>query len=852
MSFLSVLLFQRVYQTLNKVRSTPERFLNVSGTSCAVVEFITVIMSNFGDESDSEVDRIMMDRPPSSYGSMQSDDHEDELDEFEEPPLKLQATRVRLNRPDSPETVFTERTNTNQSSVYKDGLVLRTQTFMRAEESHALHSINREPSIVEPSELQSDIQTEAAMDEEPNYRDEENNERDAQEQRNESAAMEQEEATKEEEEEDFDEIVVSYAEPIDPPPPPREGDGLQFQHLHGSLTLQHVLRQMVGCLSQFHPAEISYFKRSLSTHCRFRKNYPSIADLHDPLDLVDKMIEVCGLGEALHLTIRAIHNVGKEDLSVYLRKTCRRAVLQHDLILAHERRYYSLYEGRCRPGRQRYISDVYVEPVTVIRGSREPINLENEVQRVPYTIEETQIRAADIFRPLPHEQKPIRTVMMTGVPASGLTVAVNKVIIDWLEKKTNQDFQLVFPLPAKELHLGKDEHQSFLEMLSCFFAEAEDIKFIEKPDCLSLFIIDALELCRHDLDFKNNKVISSARVKAPLDALLTSLIKGTLLPNARVWITSHVSAAHRIPPQLIDRYVELRGFTDEKKEEYFTKRTSETELGRKVYNHMKRSKALEIMCHHPLFSWMVAFIFERGFRDPEYGKHPPGITAFYSQFIVVQMNRAFEKYRGCSVEAQKWKEEDKTFIEMMGKMSYKMLLDGRDRFTVADLAAVNLTYEDLRDRDELTTEVKRRNENVQTWIFKFVHFTVQEYMAAMYAYVAFRKDGKNVIEPSKMSWLTGSNKDRPVIELYRPAVDRALASPNGHLDMFLRFLVGLVTPGTEDNLRGYLLNHYHPKAKGTEEVAKYINKKMRDGVHPDRRRNLELCLVELEEGKEER
>lgn len=33
----------------------------------------------------------MMDRPPSSYGSMHSDDHED--DEFEETPLKLPATR---------------------------------------------------------------------------------------------------------------------------------------------------------------------------------------------------------------------------------------------------------------------------------------------------------------------------------------------------------------------------------------------------------------------------------------------------------------------------------------------------------------------------------------------------------------------------------------------------------------------------------------------------------------------------------------------------------------------------------------------------------------------------------------
>ncbi len=84
------------------------------------------------------------------------------------------------------------------------------------------------------------------------------------------------------------------------------------------------IQQMVKCLSQLDPNEIAYFKRSLSTNYRFRKNYSRIADLNDPLDLADKMIEVCELGEALYLTIQAIENVGKDNLSEYLRKTCRR------------------------------------------------------------------------------------------------------------------------------------------------------------------------------------------------------------------------------------------------------------------------------------------------------------------------------------------------------------------------------------------------------------------------------------------------------------------------------------------------------------------------------------------------
>ncbi|XP_039516275.1 NLR family CARD domain-containing protein 3 [Pimephales promelas] len=795
-------------------------------------------------EYDSEVEGVMAGRPPSSYGSMHSDDEEEEDEDDFEPPVKHAETKVSLYRSGSPETAITGRTHTNQSSVYQDGLYLRQQSIVHKEPSHSRHE---EPMTLEQSEVQSEW-TDRALNEDPG--DQEMREPNLPDQPSESPAME-EQGT--EPVYDFDEIVVHYEEPKDPPPPPPEGAGLQFRHTHTSLTLRHVLMAMVRSLSQLHPSEMSFYKRCLSSNYKFKKNSPVIADLTDPLDVADKMIEICKLGEALHLTVRTLQNIGRKELSETLRKTCRRALLRYDLKIAYDRRYYNLYEGRCRPGQQRYISDVYVEPVTVIRGSRDPINPENEVQRIPYTIEETAIRAADIFRPLPSDHKPIRTVMMTGIPACGVTVAVNKFLIDWMEEKNNQDFQLVFPMPAKELHLEKGRDLSFLETLSNYFAEAEEIGFLEKEDCLSLFIIDGIEVCRHKLDFENNEIVTSARQKAPLDAILTSLIKGTLLPNACVWLTSHVSAAYKIPSNLIDRFVELRGFTDEAKKEYFTKRTTEPELGIKVYNHMKRSKALEIICHLPLFSWMVAFIFERAFRDPDYGKHPPGITAFYSQYIVVQMNRAFEKFRGCNVEDQKWRDVDKTFLEMMGKMAYRMILEGRDWFKVADLKNVSLTYEDLRSREELTTEVKRASEDVETWVFKFVHVTIQEYMAAMYVYVAFRKHAKNVFISSQMSWLQGTaSKDRPMIEMYRPAIDRMLASPNGHLDMFLRFLIGLVTPGTEDNLRGYLLNHYHPKAKGTEEVVKYINKKMRENIHPDRHRNLELCLVELEEGKEER
>lgn len=104
---------------------------------------------------------------------------------------------------------------------------------------------------LEQFELQSEVRTERAINEEPNDRDmEEVHERDLPEQQNESAAMEVQEERTEEPVYDYDEIVLNFDEPKEPPPRPPAGSGLQFRHTHSSLTLRHVL--MVSSCFYFH------------------------------------------------------------------------------------------------------------------------------------------------------------------------------------------------------------------------------------------------------------------------------------------------------------------------------------------------------------------------------------------------------------------------------------------------------------------------------------------------------------------------------------------------------------------------------------------------------------------------
>ncbi|KAJ0015653.1 hypothetical protein NQD34_013942 [Periophthalmus magnuspinnatus] len=72
----------------------------------------------------------------------------------------------------------------------------------------------------------------------------------------------------------------------------------------------------------------------------------------------------------------------------------------------------------------------------------------------------------------------------------------------------------------------------------------------------------------------------------------------------------------------------------------------------------------------------------------------------------------------------------------------------------------------------------------------------------------------------------------------------ALQSPNGHLDLLLRFLLGLSLSTNQSLLQG-LLTQTGNSSKTNQKTAKYIKKKLRENVSAERSINLLHCLNEL-------
>uniref|UniRef100_A0A672NMG3 Si:ch211-181d7.1 n=1 Tax=Sinocyclocheilus grahami TaxID=75366 RepID=A0A672NMG3_SINGR len=492
------------------------------------------------------------------------------------------------------------------------------------------------------------------------------------------------------------------------------------------------------------------------------------------------------------------------------------------------KRFECLYEGSAKQGNPTLLNEVYTE-LYITESESGEINYEHEVRQIERhsrraATEDTPIKCSDIFRALPGQDKPIRTVLTKGVAGIGKTVSVQKFILDWAEGKENQDVQLIFPLPFRELNLMKDKTLSLSDLLQVFFPETKHLK-ISRDKYKVLFIFDGLDECRLSLDFQSDVRLCDVSESASVDVLLTNLIVGNLLPSALIWITSRPAAADLVPSECVHRVTEVRGFNEPQKEEYFRKRFSDQRLANTIISHLKSSRSLFIMCHLPVFCWISAAVLEKMLTES--GEIPKTLTQMYTHFLILQTNIKHEKDYEKNVT-------DEDMILKLGKLAFQQLVKGNVIFYEEDLRECGIDVTEASVYSGLCTQIFREEFGLyQGKVFCFVHLSVQEHLAALYVHLSCTNHNRNVL-----------SMEHKIFELHQRAVDEALQSKNGHLDLFLRFLLGLSVESHQVLLQG-LMKQTRSSSDSNEETVEYIKKKIRTTCSPEKSINLFHCLNEL-------
>ncbi|KAG5830227.1 hypothetical protein ANANG_G00307900, partial [Anguilla anguilla] len=463
---------------------------------------------------------------------------------------------------------------------------------------------------------------------------------------------------------------------------------------------------------------------------------------------------------------------------------------QQALKTALKKKFECIFEGLAKQGNPTLLNEIYTE-LYITEGGSGGVNDEHEIRQIEtaskrHTTQETAILCNDIFKPLPGQEKPIRTVLTKGIAGIGKTISVQKFILDWAEGKANQDIDFIFTLPFRDLNLKKEREFSLMQLLQHYFPQLKEIKSIEGDKVKIVFIFDGLDECRLPLDFQNNKICCDITESSSVDVLLTNLILGNLLSSALLWITSRPAAANQIPPECVHQVTEVRGFNDPEKEEYFRKRIRDEKKASRIISHVKSSRSLHIMCHIPVFCCISATVLET-MLGKESGDLPKTLTEMYTHFLLIQTNVKNEKYHGNGVTNPKISESDTEIILKLGQLAFLQLEKGNLIFYEEDLRESGIDVSEASVYSGVCTEIFKEECGLgEEKVYCFVHLSIQEYLAALFVFHSCVNENRNVLRAEE------STPCRVQLsELHRTAVDQALASKNGHLDLFLRFLLGL-------------------------------------------------------------
>ena len=536
----------------------------------------------------------------------------------------------------------------------------------------------------------------------------------------------------------------------------------------------------------------------------------------------------------------------------------RRVIEKHKASL--KRRFENISEGIIKPGAETLLNKIYTE-LYITEGESEGVNKEHEVWQVEsasraQTTEDTPINCNDIFKPLPGQEKNIRTVMTKGVAGIGKTVSVQKFILDWIDGVANQNVDFIFPLPFRELNLVRSDQYSLHKLLLDFHPELKELKDGEEyKDCQVVFIFDGLDESRLPLNFQQN-MISDLKQTSSVDVLMTSLIQGTLLPSAHIWITSRPAAASQIPAQCIDQVTEVRGFNDPQKEEYFRKRISDESQASRIISHIKASRSLHIMCHIPVFCWIAATVLQQMLDKTK--DIPKTLTEMFIHFLLIQTRRKDQKYQsGTETDEEKLLKSQKDILLKLGELAFNNLENGNLMFYEGDLRKCGIDVSEASVYSGMCTEIfKEESVFHQRKVYCFVHLSIQEFLAAVFVFHSYVTENLEALKSllseehkpshfsSSLQSVLGLQSQDHLHVLLKSAVDEALKSRNGHLDLFLRFLMGISLESNQRLLKG-LLNHKHSSSKSTKEICQYIKKLNREDLSPERCINLFHCLFEM-------
>ncbi|XP_077618668.1 NLR family CARD domain-containing protein 3 isoform X1 [Crocuta crocuta] len=407
-----------------------------------------------------------------------------------------------------------------------------------------------------------------------------------------------------------------------------------------------------------------------------------------------------------------------------------------------------------------------------------------------------------LFLPLSRVSIPPRISITIGVAGVGKTTLVRNFVQLWARGQVGKDFSLVLPLTFRDLNTH--EKLSADRLVRSVFPHIGESGLAAAAPPKTLLILDGLDECKTTLDFSNTVACTDPRKEMQVDHLVTNIIRGNLFPEVSVWVTSRPSMAGQIPGGLVDRMTEIRGFDEGEIQACLEEMFPEDHtLSDWVLRQVQADRALYLMCTVPAFCQLAGSALGH-LRHSRPGPQDSGqwtprtLCELYAWYFRMALGGDGQEKGKASPRIEQAAHSSRKVVGTLGRLAFHGLVRKKYVFYEQDLKAFGVDLALLQG--SLRGCLLQREETLAALpAYCFLHLSLQEFLAAAYYYGAAKRAIFDLFTEGGVSW-----PRLGFLTHFRSAAQRAMQAEDGRLDVFLRFLSGLLSPRVNALLAGSL------------------------------------------------
>uniref|UniRef100_A0A8C2BI68 NLR family, CARD domain containing 3 n=1 Tax=Cyprinus carpio TaxID=7962 RepID=A0A8C2BI68_CYPCA len=445
-----------------------------------------------------------------------------------------------------------------------------------------------------------------------------------------------------------------------------------------------------------------------------------------------------------------------------------------------------------------------------------------------------------LITPLTRVSKAPRVTLTIGVAGSGKSRTVRRFIQLWIASQIYPDLSLAIPIACWEL--SSFDRLSVERLLRLYVPYDNVDVIIFNESCKVLLILDGLEEFRQSLDFADAPPTSDPRREIPVSDLIANIVRGNLLPGATLWLLSRPGTGAKVPAGLVDRVTEAPPLSRTQIKDYINHCITNTldDVSSQVWSYLNSQKPLLILSSVPAVCHIIITTLSRLLKlESDATPLPRILTEVYAHYCWPHLS-------GSEAPSGGFRKP----LSTLGRLAFYSLLRRRYTFSETELRTYGVDVPPQGGTLGCRILQRRQSWSSDSVAWQFTHTSVQEFMGALFYYVSLRRGMFDLFSESAVSW--------PRIGFhshYRAALQKTNqsdAAAQGNLDLFMRFLSGLLSPAA-GTLLGVSLGVGHEEQLTQRTTATTLLQNTVTGTAGDavsmRSVTMVTCLAELQQGE---